>query len=183
MKKEQWNEFLERLKYWNLGEGVRNHGTANPIFEVKEKVRVYGLDSQYSENSVWFDNENERSWDDIPSLLKDLDESGEIDDLFRETGDYNCKTVGDYLRLHEFDQEKFLERLGFNEVWYVEEWKHVNTHLTSEGAQRFIDRKQHDYGELKIWVDSLYWCFEFQEVIEAILNGEIGYIEKETNGN
>ncbi|HFF4865413.1 TPA: ead/Ea22-like family protein, partial [Acinetobacter baumannii] len=35
-------------------------------------------------------------------------------------------------------------------------------------------RKSHDFGELRVFVKSLYWCEEFKNLLNAIISGEVG---------
>ncbi|MDX8001185.1 hypothetical protein FE394_18880 [Xenorhabdus sp. Reich] len=62
---------------------------------------------------------------------------------------------------------------------YIFNWKYdyktVKTHLTREAAERFITRKQHDYGKLSVYVESFYWCWEMRTLIDEILTGKIKY--------
>ena len=53
-------------------------------------------------------------------------------------------------------------------------WEDVNCHLTRSAADAFIKRKSHDFGELRVFVKSLYWCEEFKNLLNAIISGEVG---------
>jgi hypothetical protein len=61
---------------------------------------------------------------------------------------------------------------------WEEEWEYVNCHFTYAAAEAFIKRKKHDYRELRIYVDSQYWCWEFEAIKAAILNGTLTYTPK-----
>lgn len=50
----------------------------------------------------------------------------------------------------------------------------VKRHYT---ADAFIKRKKHDYDELRVYVDSQYWCWEFNAIKNAILSGKLKYVE------
>jgi len=47
----------------------------------------------------------------------------------------------------------------------------VNSHFTRDAAEAFIRRKQHDYGEMRVYVESQYYAWEFEAIKEAILDG------------
>ncbi|MEW7965864.1 ead/Ea22-like family protein, partial [Acinetobacter baumannii] len=34
--------------------------------------------------------------------------------------------------------------------------------------------ESHDFGELRVFVKSLYWCEEFKNLLNAIISGEVG---------
>ncbi|MGE8185912.1 hypothetical protein [Pseudomonas sp. NPDC086278] len=56
--------------------------------------------------------------------------------------------------------------------------KIVNSHFTKEAAEAFIRRKKHDYGEMRVYVESQYYAWEFEAIKEAILNGTLTYVPK-----
>lgn len=173
MKKEEFETLIERLKYWNESEeGINSHGTDGPIFDVQEKVRIYGLDSGYSDYFEF--GKGETYFDSISDFLESIDDEEELEIINQCWGKYfDQKPV----RLKDFPEDTLIKFLGdccdYQKVYYKEDWKHVNTHLTREAAQTFIDRKKHDYTELRIWVSSLYWCWEFKDLIEGLVNGDI----------
>lgn len=169
-----WVEFIARLKSDNHGEGVSYHHTAHPIFEVQQKITVVGLDRDYTDDLVLID-----------------DEGGFIDpDDYFEDQDDDEKTVIDCLAIDEngllFSQLKKSKQLELlaehNSALTItgshEEWKHVTTHLTKAGAEAFIKRKAHDYGELRIYVESTFYSAEIRTVIEAMLSGQVDWIKE-----
>ena len=53
--------------------------------------------------------------------------------------------------------------------------KVINSHLTLDGANQFIDRKQHDYPKLYTYVYSMYFCNQMKELrnwIKSINQGD-----------
>jgi hypothetical protein len=38
----------------------------------------------------------------------------------------------------------------------------MNSHFTKDTAEAFIRRKQHDYGEMRIYVESQYYDWKFE---------------------
>jgi hypothetical protein len=51
----------------------------------------------------------------------------------------------------------------------------VNKHCTRGTAEAPIRRKQQDYGEIRVYVDSQYYAWEFVVIKEAILDGTLTY--------
>ncbi len=174
LTKDNFEDLLKRLHYHNIGAGVREHGTANPIFNVQCKRRIYGLDSGYTDKSLWVDSGREREWDDIESLFEDIEE----EETRKILNLAKVRNVQDFLRLYDYEQEICLGKVGIEEVYYEETWEYVNSHLTKEAAKAFIERKKHDYGELRIWTGSLYWCWEFKAIVEGLIDGKIGLLEQ-----
>ena len=176
MNKQQFDELVKRLIYWNKAKkGVKSHITANPVFTVQEKVRVYGMDADYSDKIILVDDDA-NEWENPDEFYAGLDEEGQAK-ILAQVGVVSSLYFDS---LNEENQLEILHDCGYDDlriVYYKEEWKHVNTHLTREGAQAFIARKKHDHGELRIYVESLYWCVEFKELIEAIVDGNVVYTE------
>lgn len=144
LEKETFDDFISRLKYHNQGEGVKDHCTANPIFIVQKRVRVYGFDSEYVSDYVWCNEEQDHKEANVVTARR-LDA---LDDDGRATGDWE-------------------------KIYYVDRWEYVCAHLTKEAAEAFIARKGHDYEGLRVWVDSQYWCWEFNAIIKALLDGKV----------
>lgn len=185
MDKKQWDDFVERLRFYNRGDGVKDHITAHPLFAVEKKVRVYGFDSDYSSTSVWIRRSDDGAeYETVAEFLDDLDEE-QVAGLNKSIT--KC-SMGDYTNIKEAPEEDQLEAinmLGYEleRVYFNEHWEVVNAHFTKEGAEAFIARKKHDYsGGMRVYVKSQYLCNEFNAVVGAILDGEIGFVEaKECN--
>ena len=144
LTRETFDDFISRLKHHNQGGGVKDHCTANPIFIVQKRERVYGFDSAYSDAYIWMDTDNDNAEADTRTG-KRLDA---LDNGWRGTK-------------------------SWAKVYYIDQWDYVCAHFTKAAAQAFIKRKGHDYGELRIWVDSQYWCWEFNAIISGLLDGKI----------
>jgi hypothetical protein len=67
----------------------------------------------------------------------------------------------------------------FEKIGYHESWEYECAHLTREAAEAFIKRKAHDHRKLRIYVDSQYWCWEFNAIIEGMISGEIGFFDSD----
>ena len=173
MKKEEFETLIERLKYWNLSEEGRDkHCTANPIFTVQEKVRIHGFDSEYSDHFEF--GKGDCYYDSVSDFLESVDEEQELKIINEWGKEYFGKKPVNLKEIPEYKLMDFLvDCYDYSRVYYKEDWKHINTHLTREAAEAFIKRNQHDHGELRIYVESLYWCWEFKDLIEGLANGDI----------
>ena len=146
LTKEIFDDFIARLRYHNQGGGVDEHCTANPIFLVQKRERVYGFDSDYVDDYVWInaDNDHVEADERTAKRLDALDHGG-----------HDIKSWG--------------------KVCYVDRWEYVSAHLTKEAAKAFIARKKNDYQELRVYVDCQYYCWEFNTIVEGLLSGKIGF--------
>ena len=54
----------------------------------------------------------------------------------------------------------------------------MNSHFTKDAAEAFIRRKKHDYGEMRVYVESQYYAWEFEAIKAAILDGTLTYTPK-----
>lgn len=144
--RELFDDFVGRLIYHNKGEGVKDHYTAFPIFIVQKRDRIYGMDSEYSGEYNWFRF-------DLGGEYYEADErtSKRLDALYADDRDIK----------------------NWERIYYIDTWVYVNAHFTKEGALEFIKRKQHDYDELRVYVDSQYPCHEFNSIISAIIEGKL----------
>lgn len=172
--KQEWDAFVARLRHHQIGGGVKDHMTADPLFTVQAKRTIYGLEQDYALNMVWVDRSagDTLMFDTLADGLKEAIEAC-------ATGEHACAFSG----LHEGAQEDVLARVvpdyELERVGTYEKWEHVNSHFTKEAAEAFIKRKRHDYDELRIYVESQVYCWEFNDVVDGILNGRVGFIEKE----
>ncbi|BDA93777.1 hypothetical protein E5AUHO_13660 [Citrobacter freundii] len=165
---ETFADFVERLKYHHRGEGVSRHITSDPIFMVQKQATIYGMNTDYCdgrfvalEDSVWFSPQE--YWDDL-----DDDEQADLNAECEETYDTP------FTDLNEDTQWSVLEDLENHTVsGFKKEWQHVNAHLTREAAEAFIRRKQHDYPPLRVYVESMYFGWEYQEIIKALCDGRL----------
>ncbi|MDV7070451.1 gluconate 2-dehydrogenase subunit 3 family protein [Citrobacter werkmanii] len=169
---ETFADFIERLKYHHCGEGVSRHITADPIFMVQKESTIYGMDTDYCdgrfvafEDSVWFSPQE--YWDDL-----DDDEQADLNAECEETYDTP------FTDLSEDTQWSVLEDLENHTVsGFKKEWQHVNAHFTREAAEAFIRRKQHDYPPLRVYVESMYFGWEYREIIKALCDGRLVLVD------
>lgn len=171
-----WADFVERLRYHCNGAGVKWHHTAAAIFTVQTKRIDYGLEIDYAEGRVvcledrsWFSPKE--YWDDL-----DDEERAEIDQSLM--ADRECS----FMDLDEDDQWDYLAECDDHTVTgWNKRWEIVNSHFTKDAAEAFIRRKKHDYGEMRVYVESQYYAWEFEAIKEAILNGTLNYTPKQAS--
>jgi hypothetical protein len=162
---ENYADFIERLKFHNIGEGVDDHITSNPIFIVQSYRQIGGIDLDYDPPHYWADSDHECEWTDKEfeaELAEYVEEGGTHDDF-------------------DIRYDKFVTLdnvILFQKIGYQEYWEYECAHFTREAAEAFIKRKAHDHRELRIYVDSQYWCWEFNAIIKGMLSGDIGLINK-----
>jgi hypothetical protein len=111
-----------------IGQRVReqdNRATANPIFAVQKKRRIYGLDTDYAEDDiVWLHCDGlEADAEKRAVLEKAHDEGGEVPPEWRRTA-------------------------------YLDIWEFVSAFFTEAGAQRYIDENSHNLGTSRIYAES-----------------------------
>lgn len=174
---ERWAEFTQQLK--NSWEND-NAGTDSPIFVVQSKNIVWGLDP--ASDSVEITN------------IVDVDQESKyksVEEFFESLRAAEKHTLNG-LAIDEED-ELFLDVKASTQISILSDWdersvhichgkyfwEDVNCHLTRSAAEAFINRKSHDYGELRVFVKSLYWCDEFKNLLNAIINGEVGLTSKD----
>jgi len=174
---ETWAEFTKQLKNsWEKD----NAGTDSPIFVVQAKNIVWGLDPTHDSveitNIVDVDQDSKyKSVEDFFESLKASDKHDlnglaidEEDELFldvKTSTQINILTDWNERNVHICHGKYF--------------WEDINCHLTRSAAEAFIKRKSHDYGELRVFVKSLYWCDEFKNLLNAIISGEVGLTSKD----
>ncbi|HBI8868567.1 TPA: ead/Ea22-like family protein, partial [Acinetobacter baumannii] len=147
---ETWAEFTQQLK--NSWEND-NAGTDSPIFVVQSKNIVWGLDpasdsveitnivdvdqeSKYKSVEEFFDSLKAAEKHDLNGLAID-----EEDELFLD-----AKVSTQINILSEWNERNVYICHGK----YF--WEDINCHLTRSAAEAFINRKSHDYGELRVFV-------------------------------
>jgi len=64
----------------------------------------------------------------------------------------------------EYTDYDYPDNLTIEKLCVQKEMKVINSHLTEEGANQFIARKQHDYPKLYTYVYSMYFCEQMKEL-------------------
>lgn len=162
-----FKDFVTRLKHHCRGEGVNQHHTAEALFVVQTKRIITGLMVDYTDDLCIHDHESCETYYSLESFIASLDE----DSLEHyELNDYEFP----FLEMSESDQWDCLGNVNALTIsGFDTYWEYVNCHFTREAAQRFIGRKSHDHSELRIYVESQYWSWEFSAIKNAILDGRL----------
>lgn len=167
---ETWADFVARLHHDCVGEGVKRHYTADAVFLVEKRV-----------------------WQAVPEDLSDIrriltDGHEETPEEFfadledEEKTALNEAAGGSFLGADGYDMSDALSKLyPDSTLFYVEErWEFVCQHFTRDAADAFIRRKGHDYREgLRVYVDATSYSWELNTIKAAILDGRIGFIQKD----
>lgn len=168
-------DFVERLRHDCVGDGVRDHWTADAFFVVQHKVRDPGLDKEYSDKRFILDTTNGTEYDAPLDYWNECDDEdrAELDMVARSTAFKN------FIDLHEHDQwgcfeQKNIEHLSV--VYYEEKWETINFHFTKAAAEAFIKRKGHDYGEMRVYVDAHTYGWEYNAIKQALLDGRLQFM-------
>ncbi|HDT6027589.1 TPA: hypothetical protein QHD00_002255 [Enterobacter cloacae subsp. cloacae] len=170
---ETFADFIERLTYHHRGEGVNRHATADPIFMVQKQATIYGLTEEFGESKIVHVEDCE--WDSPQEYWEDLDEQQQ-EELNAFCID-QCDTA--FTDLDEDAQWEVLADLDGHTVCGTrKEWQNINAHFTREAAEAFIRRKQHDYPPLRVYVESMYFGWEYQEIVRALCDGRLVLTEK-----
>lgn len=166
---ETWANFVDRLRHDCIGAGVEDHYTADAIFVVQARQKIFGIDLDYTDkravicdDSCW--ESPQEYWD-----AHDEYEQSTINKIAMEEHDSN------FLDLVHDDQWEILDGLDDHYVTgWDERWEYVSAHLTQGAAESFIARKKHDYpAGLRVYVEAQTYCWEYNTIKEAILDGRI----------
>jgi hypothetical protein len=168
---ESWADFVSRLRHDCVGEGTRDHCTANAVFLVQTKDRTYGVTEDYTDNKCVICDD--RSWESPKAYWDDCDEEDRVD-LDARAIESDGKA---FIESHDSVQWDVLEELDDHRVTgWTEYWKTVNSHMTNDAAQAFINRKAHDYPlGLRVYVECTYYSWEVNTIKDAILAGKLVY--------
>lgn len=120
--------------------------TREPLFCVFEKERIWGMESDYSEDFEWI-NHN----DDEP-------QSYTTEDLKEETG---------------LSTKEEFEEAGWEKIYYVERDKFTNAHLTRKSAEHHIEINGHNLHAPFVYVTSMHRCPEMIALRKALLEGSL----------
>ena len=168
---ETFSNFVERLRHDCVGDGVKDHSTADAIFTVQAKRRVTGLDLELTADwLIHFDGCEWTSpldyWD---NLEKEAQEALDADVRDKHGYDYS------FLELDLHAQFEILGDLRDHTLTgYQEVWEHVNSHFTKDAAEAFIRRKRHDYPlGLRVYVEAQINCWEWNAVKKGLMDGQL----------
>ena len=103
----------------------------------------------------------DRSLGDGCSFLKDYVDHVACEDEYDSAIEYFKKN-------YDPECDGFPEDIG--KFHYINKKHFVKGALTEKSAQQFIDRKQHDFAKLYIYVESMYHCYEMIELRNWLKN-------------
>lgn len=164
-----WADFVARLRHDCVGEGVARHYTRDALFVVEAKKYTYGIDTDYgAEKVACIEDSVYTSPADYYAGL-DEDERAELD------AECTKEHENPFMELDEWTQWYVLDgQDGVTVTGRAEHWEYVNSHLTRDAADAFIERKRHDYRDgMRVNVEAQIYCWEFNTIKEAILAGRL----------
>jgi len=135
----------------SIGERIRTQDNAitdQPIFMVQEKKRVYGVDGSYTDRFVWVSS-----------------------DPYQEVVEADEKTA-DKLELAHWDGVGKNPTAGWDRVGYIDIWINVQPFFTRWAAQEFIDGYGYNFNEPRIFVESGYRNWEWEEARRLFMSIE-----------
>ena len=174
LTKDSFNDFIERMHRQVRGDGVNDHCTADATFVVQCKRLISGIDKDYTDNTCLF-IDGEPCFD-FDGFICDFDDE-EVNELIEQGAPISSNESGfecsDIRELFDWVEDEKGSDWNATHTGYDWKWEYVNHHMTKEAAEAFIKRKSHDYGELRVFVDSAYWCWELKAIMNGLLDGKI----------
>ncbi len=125
-----------------------NRITSLPIFVVQQKRRIYGIDTDYSDECVWLTND------------------GECQEVDQETAD---KLTITWLNGGN-DAGNRLFVSDYTRTAYIDIWEFCTCCFTEAGAEAYIAANGHNLKEHRIYVESGYRNIEFETIRNHLLN-------------
>lgn len=166
---ELFEDFITRLKHDCEGAGVAEHCTAEVIFLVEKKERLYGIDTEYAQQLAVY---REDSY--YHSVIEFIADYGK--EFLPKLDELCLKSYGKVFKeVDEFEQLLEIGELdGFTVFGYHEHWSLVNSHFTQSSADAFVSKHGHKYGgDLRVSQESQHRSFEFNAIKNAILSGNL----------
>jgi hypothetical protein len=142
MNEKLWLEMAQEIRTQD------NACTAEPIYVVQQRKRMYGIDPDLCDDGevVWLDCMNDH--DEI-----EAEEAKKLEDTYNET-----------LEVPE----------NYTRTGYMDTWEFVQPFFTKKGAEEYIEANRHRLTDPRIYVDSAYRNKEWQEVRNRLTQYSIG---------
>ena len=175
LTRSTFTDFVDRLRHDCVGDGVRDHCTADAFFVVQHKVRVAGLDKEYSDKRFIHDGANLCEYETPLDYWNNCEQEERVELNLIATEQGDCC----FLELDEDDQWGVFEDGDVEDhsvIYYEEKWETINFHFTKAAAEAFIKRKAHDYGEMRVYADAHTYGWEYNAIKAALLSGELVYV-------
>ena len=153
-----------------------NRITAEPIFNVQYTKWLTCADDRGDKTVVFISDGGEYTefeMDDISGFCKYFSEYHSewlAEVLKNEDGDFQCleEEIGDLNEINwvsfDWPESVDVEKIDLQKTTEV-----VKSCLTESDAQWFIQRKQHDYPKLEIYVESMVFCPQMIELRKWIM--------------
>lgn len=132
-------KFIEMQKIGELIETQDNRATSEPIFIVEERRRLYGVDTDYTDDTVWIHvaGDHEEADENESERLDRLAGDGEPDDDWTLVG-------------------------------YVDRWEFVTACFTEKACEDYIAANKHNLTDPRIYAATGYRNHEFIAVREFL---------------
>jgi hypothetical protein len=117
-----------------------NYCTHHPIYTVRQRKRMYGIDPEYSSDIVWVDT------------------------------DFNEASEEESARLEEAYQESYEVPDGWYRTCYQDIEGFVNVFLTEDACQAFIKNNAHRLEHPRMYVESCYRNQELQDLRDWLMS-------------
>lgn len=125
-----------------------NLSTANPMFLVQQRERIFGMDSEYSDSNVWVNCDHEKVDEDTAKRISAIVDSS-IDSFVWPLDDNDME---------------------YRRVYYKDQWEFVTAFFTQDAAQAYIDSNKHNLTEPRIWVAGGYRNREWEIIRNLLLS-------------
>jgi hypothetical protein len=141
-----------------------NLATANPLYCVQQKRRIYGVSPAYHDTKqAWVEDSESVTFNTNKDLEHSLINDYGIDPEKAET-----LSQGDYaVHIKEYN-------LHFRRVNYIEIWEFVTAHFTNAAAKFYIEQNRHNLTEPRVYVDSQHRCWEWNTVVKVLKGYDFG---------
>jgi hypothetical protein len=149
----------EQAKLKAIGQLIKtqdNRITDAPVFIVQQSRRIWGMDSEYSDDYVWI----------------------EID-----SGDYS-ESEADQKKAEELEAlDNACEYTpGWQKYYYQDMWEFVTACFTEKGCRDFINRNGHNLHNPRIYAEGSYRNEEWRTIRDFLINlGESSFEEQPTD--
>lgn len=124
--------------------------TADPIWIVYDKKKIYGMDEEHCDDFDWLDS----NCDYDPVDVDNLEDEGE-----------EKKLEG----LDGYEKDRALEKMGYVKAFYIVNKEVFKTaHFTESGANAYIKTNRHNLNDPYTFVDYMHRSFQMVELRNAI---------------
>ncbi|MFW1664630.1 hypothetical protein [Acinetobacter ursingii] len=172
-----WQDFVAELRE---SHDKHNCSTRDPIWMVQKLQKTWGMSSDYSDSFKWV-VDGEYKYETAQKLFDGLDARGrhEVNEFCLKESD----VLFDDLDGDESSQDELLEKFAsesdydWSKVYYTEDWVTIQAFLTQQDANRFIERHNHNYKKLRVYVESTWRSPHLKNLIQAVLDGELKLVK------